>query len=57
VLSRNGMDMSGKIIGAARPYRILESPSYAVEAFRRQVQILDMIGRVNIDKITEVLIA
>jgi tetrahydromethanopterin S-methyltransferase subunit A len=51
------MDMSGKIIGAARPYRILESPSYAVEAFRRQVQILDMIGRVNIDKITEVLIA
>jgi tetrahydromethanopterin S-methyltransferase subunit A len=50
-LARNGIDLSGRIIGAAGPYPILESPAQDVDAFRRQVEVLDMIGTVDIDKI------
>jgi tetrahydromethanopterin S-methyltransferase subunit A len=56
-LARNGMDISGRIIGAAGLYPTLKSPPNVVDAFRRQVQILDMIGTVNIDKIAGVLVA
>jgi tetrahydromethanopterin S-methyltransferase subunit A len=56
-LARNGMDLSRRIIGAAGPYPILKSPAYAVDAYRGQVQILDMIGIVNIDKIAGILVA
>ena len=45
------MDLSGRIVGAAGPYRTLKSPAYAVDGFRSQVQILDLIGMVNIHKI------
>jgi tetrahydromethanopterin S-methyltransferase subunit A len=55
-LARNGVDTTGKIIGAHGPYPILKSSAYAIEAFRRQVQILDMIGVVNIDVISLALI-
>jgi tetrahydromethanopterin S-methyltransferase subunit A len=43
-LARNGIDLPGRIIGAAGPYPILESPAQDVDAFRRQVEILDMIA-------------
>lgn len=56
-LARNGVDLSGRIIGAAGHYPTVKSPPYAVDAFRRQVQILDMIGILNIDKIARVLVA
>jgi tetrahydromethanopterin S-methyltransferase subunit A len=56
-LARNGVDLFGKIIGAAWPYPTLKSPLYAVDAFTRQVQILDMIGTVNIGKIAGLLVA
>jgi tetrahydromethanopterin S-methyltransferase subunit A len=56
-LARNGMDISGRIIGAAGPHPTLKSPAYAVDAYRGQAQILEMIGIVNIDKIAEVLVA
>jgi tetrahydromethanopterin S-methyltransferase subunit A len=56
-LAGNGVDLSGEIIGAAGPYPTLKSPLHAVDAFRRQVQILDMLGTVNIDKIAGVLVA
>ena len=55
-LATNGADTTGKIIGAHGPYPILKSSAYAIEAFRRQVQILDMIGVVNVDVISLVLI-
>jgi tetrahydromethanopterin S-methyltransferase subunit A len=56
-LARNGVDLSGRIIGASGHYPTVKSPAYAVDAFRRQVQILDMIGILNIDKIARVLVA
>jgi tetrahydromethanopterin S-methyltransferase subunit A len=56
-LAQNGVDPTGKIIGADAPYPTLKSPAYAIEAFRRQVQILDMIGIVNIDAISVALVA
>jgi tetrahydromethanopterin S-methyltransferase subunit A len=56
-LARNGMDLSGRIIGAAGPYPILKSPAQDVDAFRRQVEIIDMIGTVDIDKIAGLLVA
>jgi tetrahydromethanopterin S-methyltransferase subunit A len=43
-LARNCIDLPGRIIGAAGPYPILESPAQDVDAFRRQVEILDMIA-------------
>jgi tetrahydromethanopterin S-methyltransferase subunit A len=55
-LATNGVDTTSKIIGAHGPYPILKSSAYAIEAFRRQVQILDMIGVVNIDVISLALI-
>ena len=56
-LARNGIDLSGRIIGAAGPYPILKSPAQDVDAFRRQVEIIDMIGTVDIDKIAGLLVA
>jgi tetrahydromethanopterin S-methyltransferase subunit A len=55
-LATNGVDTSGKIIGAHGPHPVLKSSACAIEAFRRQVQILDMIGIVNIDVISLALI-
>ncbi|MGI0049784.1 MAG: tetrahydromethanopterin S-methyltransferase subunit A [Nitrososphaera sp.] len=50
-LGRNGVDRDGRIIGALGPYPILKSPARDVEAFRRQVEIIDMIGTVDIEKL------
>lgn len=47
-LARNGIDKDGRIIGALGPYPILQSPARDVDAFRRQVEILDMIGTIDI---------
>lgn len=55
-LARNGVDLSGRIIGALGPHPILKSSPHAVDLFRRQVRILDMIGTVSIDKIATVLV-
>ncbi len=50
-LARNGIDRDGRIIGALGPYPILKSPERDVTAFRRQVEITDMIGTVDIEKL------
>lgn len=50
-LYKNGIDKSGRIIGATGPYPILKSLLRDVEAFRRQVTITDMTGTVDIKKI------
>jgi tetrahydromethanopterin S-methyltransferase subunit A len=55
-LARNGVDLSGRIIGALGPDPILKSSPQSVDSFRRQVRVLDMIGTVSIDEIASVLV-
>jgi len=50
-LARNGIDRGGRIIGARGPYPILKSPAGDVRDFRRRVEIIDMIGAVDIEKL------
>jgi tetrahydromethanopterin S-methyltransferase subunit A len=50
-LARNGIDKEGMILGALGPYPMLESPARDVERFRRQVEIIDMIGTVDISSL------
>jgi tetrahydromethanopterin S-methyltransferase subunit A len=50
-LARNGIDEEGRIIGALGPYPILESPARDIERFRRQVEILDMTGTVDVSSL------
>lgn len=50
-LHENGVDAGGRIIGAAAPYPILQSSQADVDAFRKQVAILDMTATVDIAKI------
>jgi tetrahydromethanopterin S-methyltransferase subunit A len=56
-LASNGVDSSGRIIGAAGPNPIVTLCAQDVDIFRRQVQIIDLIGTVDIGKIAQVLIA
>ncbi|HEX6282794.1 MAG TPA: hypothetical protein VFZ67_11250 [Nitrososphaera sp.] len=56
-LARNGMDLSGRIIGAAGPNPIVTLRAQDVHIFRRQVQIIDLIGTVDMGKIAQVLVA
>ena len=56
-LASNGMDLSGKIIGAASPNPIVTLSAQEVDTFRRQVQIIDLIGTVDIGRIARVLVA
>jgi tetrahydromethanopterin S-methyltransferase subunit A len=50
-LYKNGTDKNGRIIGAVSPYPILKSPLRDIEAFRKQVVIVDMVGTADIEKI------
>jgi tetrahydromethanopterin S-methyltransferase subunit A len=50
-LSHNGIDVTGRIIGAAGPHSVLRSSPGAVEAFRSQVEILDMVGTGELEDI------
>lgn len=56
-LASNGMDLSGRIIEAASPNPIVTLCAQEVDTFRRQVQIIDLIGTVDIGRIAQVLIA
>jgi tetrahydromethanopterin S-methyltransferase subunit A len=55
-LASNGMDSSGRIIGAVGPNPIVTLPLQDVDIFRRQVEINDMIGTVDIGKIAQALV-
>lgn len=55
-LTINGMDAFGRIIGAHSPNPVLMSSPPDVEIFRHQVQIINLIGVVDIAKIAQVLI-
>lgn len=50
-LARNGIDGDGRIIGALGPYPTLMSLARDVDTFRRQVEITDMIGTVEISSL------
>ena len=52
----NGMDSFGRIIGAVGPNPVLMSSPPDVEIFRHQVQIINLIGAVDIATIAQVLI-
>lgn len=51
-LAKNGTDFKGRIIGASGPYPLLQVERDAIEKFRRQVVIVDMIGSMDINEIT-----
>ena len=55
-LASNGMDLSGRIIGAVGPNPIVTLPQQDVDIFRHQVEINDMIGTVDIGKIAQALV-
>jgi tetrahydromethanopterin S-methyltransferase subunit A len=55
-LASNGVDSSGRIIGAVGPNPIITSCALDVEIFRRQIQIIDLIGTVDIGKIAQMLV-
>jgi tetrahydromethanopterin S-methyltransferase subunit A len=50
-LYKNGVDRTGRIVGALGPYPIIRSLSRDVEAFRKQIEIVDMTGTTAIEKI------
>ena len=54
-LHKNGIDSAGRIIGAAGPYPTLKSTMQQVEAFRRQVAIVDMMGIIEIASVAELV--
>ena len=55
-LASNGMDSSGRIIGAVGPNPIVTLPQQDVDIFRHQVEINEMIGTVDIGKIAQALV-
>lgn len=56
-LASNGVDSSGRIIGAAGPNPIVKRCAQDVDIFRRQIQIIDLIGTVDMGKIAQLLVA
>lgn len=56
-LAINGVDSFGRIIAAVGPNPIVTSSLLDVELFRHQVQIIDMIGIVDIGRIAQVLVS
>jgi tetrahydromethanopterin S-methyltransferase subunit A len=51
-LSSNGIDSAGRIIGALGPHPVLCSDKVAVENFRRQVRIVNVIGTTDFDTVS-----
>ncbi len=56
-LARNGVSTSGRIIGAVGPNPIITRCAQDVDIFRRQVQVIDSIGTVVIDRIAQLLVS
>jgi tetrahydromethanopterin S-methyltransferase subunit A len=55
-LASNGINSSGRIIGAVGPNPIVNLPLQQVRLFRHQIKINDMIGTVDIGKIAQALV-
>jgi len=56
-LARNGINSNGRIIGASGPNPVIMQSQMNVEIFRHQVQIIDLIGNVDIAEISRILVA
>jgi tetrahydromethanopterin S-methyltransferase subunit A len=56
-LANYGIDLSGRIIGADSPNPIITLSARDVDIFRDQVQVIDLIGTVDIDEIAQLLVA
>ncbi|HEX2169546.1 MAG TPA: hypothetical protein VHF65_04535, partial [Nitrososphaera sp.] len=56
-LSRNGVDTSNRIIGADGPHPIITRCAQDVDIFRRQIQVIDSVGTVDIDRIAKLLVS
>jgi tetrahydromethanopterin S-methyltransferase subunit A len=56
-LARNGINTSGRIIGADGPNPIITRCAYDVDIFRSQVQVIDSIGTLDIDRIAQLLVS
>ncbi len=56
-LSNNGVDLTGRIIGAVGHDPIVRSSMQNIEIFRHQVQIIHLIGIVDIGKIAQALVS
>jgi tetrahydromethanopterin S-methyltransferase subunit A len=50
-LAKNGIGGDGRIIGALGPYPMLKSPARDVHDFRRQIEIIDMVGTIDINSL------
>jgi tetrahydromethanopterin S-methyltransferase subunit A len=55
-LASNGIDSSGRIIGAVGPNAIVTLPLQDVDIFRHQIEISDIIGTADIGKIAQTLV-
>ncbi len=55
-LARNGVNSHGRIIGASGPNPAITQPQENVEIFRNQVQIIDLIGKVDVMEISRILV-
>jgi tetrahydromethanopterin S-methyltransferase subunit A len=56
-LAQNGVNSNGRIIGASGPNPLITQSHTNVEIFRNQVQIIDLIGKVDVAEISRVLVA
>ncbi|MGI0005590.1 MAG: tetrahydromethanopterin S-methyltransferase subunit A [Nitrososphaera sp.] len=54
-LYKNGIDSRGRIIGAQGPYPAVESTLEQVDRFRKQVEIIDMVGVTDISQIVKLV--
>jgi tetrahydromethanopterin S-methyltransferase subunit A len=52
-LYKNGINSQGRIIGAQGPYPTVESTLEQVDRFRRQVEVIDMVGVTDISQIVK----
>ncbi len=50
-LHKNGVDKDNRIIGARGPYPTLESPKKQVASFRQHVEIIDLVGVTDLERI------
>jgi tetrahydromethanopterin S-methyltransferase subunit A len=54
-LHKNGVDPKGRIIGAAGPYATLKSSMGQIGRFREQVELVDLVGVTDLEKIARQL--
>ena len=54
-LRKNGIDQNKKVINAAAPYPFLTCSNDEIEYFRQHINIIDMIGLKDIDKIKDIV--